>query len=47
MIGRLRLVGDDVGAELDRAPKRAVLDLELLVDAAFGVGLAALAGQRQ
>ena len=47
MVGRARLLGDDVGAERDRAAERPVLDLELLVDAALDVGLAAVAGERQ
>jgi uncharacterized protein (DUF427 family) len=39
-----RRVGVDVGAERDDAPERAVLDLELLVDAALGLRRAAVAG---
>ena len=38
-------VGDDVGAERDRAAEGAEVDLELLVDAALGVGRAAVAGE--
>ncbi len=37
VVGGLGLVGGDVGAELDRAPERPVLDLDLLVDAALGL----------
>ena len=42
-----RLVRDDVGAELDHPPERAVLDLDLLVEAAAGLGGAALAGDHE
>src|SRR4051812_43905735 len=47
LIGRTRLLGDDVGPERDRAAKRPMLDLELLVDATLDVGLATVAGERQ
>ena len=44
-VGRRGGLGDDVGAERDPAPERAEVDLELLVDAALGVGGAAVAGE--
>ena len=44
-VGRRGGLRDDVGAERDRAPERAEVDLELLVDAALGVGGAAVAGE--
>ena len=47
LVGGARLVGDDVGAELDDAPERAVLDLDLLVEAPLGLLRAALAGDQQ
>ena len=39
-------VGVDLGLQLDHAPERARGDLDLLVDAALGLLLAALAGDR-
>src|SRR4051794_24769481 len=46
-VGGAGLVGDDVGAERDHAAKRPEVDLQLLVDAALGVGRAAVAGDDQ
>src|SRR3954447_10146241 len=40
-------VGDDVGPELDHAPEGAEVDLELLIDAALGVGRPAVAGEHE
>ena len=47
LVGGAGLVGDHVGAELDLAPEGALLDLELLVDAALGVVRLALAGDHE
>ena len=44
-VGGARRVGDDVGAERDHAPEGPEVDLELLVDAALGVGRPAVAGE--
>ena len=38
LIARPGALGDDVGAERDGAPERPRLDLDLLVDAALGLG---------
>src|SRR3954462_2457464 len=47
VVGRARTVGIDIGAELDLAPERTVLDLHLLVEAASGVRSAPFAGDDQ
>ena len=47
LVGGLRLLGDDVGVQLDHAAERAGLDLDLLVDAALGLLHRALAGDHQ
>ena len=46
-VGGARRIGDDVGAELDHAPEGPEVDLELLVDAALGVGRPAVAGEHE
>ena len=38
VVARAGALGDHVGAELDHPPERAGLDLDLLVDAALGLG---------
>ena len=45
LVRRLGGVGVDVGAERDHAPERAVLDLELLVDALLAASPGSLGRQ--
>ena len=47
LVGGLRLLGDHVGVQLDDAPERPRLDLDLLVDAALGLLHRALAADHQ
>ena len=47
LIARASLVGGHLRAELDHAAKRAVLDLDLLVEAARRLGAGALPGDEQ
>ena len=47
LVGRACLIGHDVGAELYLAPERALLDLDLLVHAAFRVVWLALTRDHQ